>query len=111
MCNGGLRRDRKFPKDRGAAAESYGLSMQLKNFSFLVLLCTFEEVLGLTKSLSNQLQAKELNLSHVTKLVESVPTTLKDHRSVRHFSSHVWKKATDIALERNIDVCVPNSHK
>ena len=38
-------------RDRTAAAESHGLLIQLKTLSFLVILCIFEEILGITKPL------------------------------------------------------------
>ena len=68
-------------------------------------------MLGLTKPLSDHLQGKELDLSCTIDLVEFVTKTLKEYRSDRHFSSHVWQRATELALERNIDICIPDSQK
>ena len=98
-------------RDRTAAGESQGLIMQLKRFSFVVILCIFEEILGLTKPLSDHLQSKELDLSHAMDLVESVQETLKQYRSDSHFSSYIWKRATDLSQERGIDVSSPESRR
>lgn len=98
-------------RDRSAAAESQGLIMQLEEFSFIVYLCIFEEILGLTKPWSDHLQAKELDLSCAMDLVESITKTFKAYRVDGHFSSTVWKRAKELAVDREIDICTPESHR
>ena len=78
--------------------------MQLNRYSFPVILCIFEEILGLTKPLSDHLQSQNLDLSHAMDLVESVQKTLTKNRSDGHFSSHIWKRVTDQTDERGINV-------
>ena len=86
-------------RDRSAAAEAHGLVMQLKSL-FLAILCMFEEILGLTKPLSNHLQSKELDLSCAIDLVESIKKTFAEYRSDSHFSSHIWNRVTEVAHNR-----------
>ena len=81
-------------RDCSAVAESHGLMMQLKSLTFLAILCIFEEVLGLTKPLSDHLQSKDLDLSCAIDLVESVKKTFTEYRSDSHFSSHIWSSYT-----------------
>ena len=90
--------------DRSTAAESFGLAFQLRRFSFTVLLCVFEELLGLTKPLSDHLQATEISLCHAIDLVQAVVKTLESNRSDIHFSDSIWKKALVLASERNIEL-------
>ena len=93
-------------RDRSAAAEARGLVMQLKSLSFLAILCIFEEILGLTKPLSDHLQSKELDLSCAIDLVESVKKTFAEYRSDSHFSSHIWNRVTELAHTRDIEMCM-----
>ena len=90
--------------DRSTAAESFGLAFQLRSFSSTVLLCVFEELLGLTKPLSGHLQATEISLCHAIDLVQAVVKTLESNRSDIHFFDSIWKKAIELASERNIEL-------
>jgi hypothetical protein len=63
--------------DRTEAAEATGILAQIQKFSFLILLTTFDSILGLTKPLSDALQVKHLNLSAALELVDSVIGLLK----------------------------------
>ena len=65
-------------KDGVEAAEATGILAQIHNFSFLILLTTFDRILGLTKPLSDTLQVKHLNLSSALDLVDSVIQVLKE---------------------------------
>ena len=67
--------------DRAEAAEAVGLSVQLQEFGFLLFLQVFNCILGLTKPLSDTLQAKQLNLATAIDLVDSTCKTLKELRS------------------------------
>ena len=57
--------------DRTEAAEATGILAQIQQF-FLILLTTFNSILGLTKPLSDALQVKHLHLSAVFELVDSI---------------------------------------
>ena len=63
--------------DRTVAAEAIGILAQIQKFSFLILLTTFDSILGLTKPLSDVLQAKHLNLSAALELVDSIVQVMK----------------------------------
>ena len=91
-------------RDRSAAAESHGLMIQLKTLSFLVILCFFEEILGITKPLSDHLQSKELDLSCAIDLVELIKKTFTDYRSDSHFSNHIWNRVTELVQKRDIEM-------
>ena len=103
--------DTQSSRDRSAAAESHGLMIQLKSLSFLVILCIFKEVLGLTKPFSDHLQAKELDLACAIDLVESIKKTFEEYRSDNHFSSHIWQRVTELAQNRDIEMHTPESQK
>ena len=62
-------------------AESIGLLHQLQTFSFILLLWVFDDILGITKILSDTLQDKELDLARAMELVNSVQETLTEQRS------------------------------
>ena len=57
-------------RDCSAAAESHGLMIHLRTLLSLIILCIFEEFLGITKPFSDYLQSKELDLSCAVDLVE-----------------------------------------
>ena len=76
----------------------------MRRFSFKVLLCVFEELLGLTKPLSDHLQGTEISLCHAIDLVQAVVKTLESNLSDIHFSDSIWKKAIVLASERNIEL-------
>lgn len=65
----------------------------------------------MTKPQSDHLQSKDLVLSHAMDLEESVHKTLMEYRSDSHFSSHIWKRATDLADERGINVSSHESQR
>ena len=60
--------------DRTEAAEATGILAQIQKF-FLILLTTFDSILGLTKPLSDVFQVKHVNLSAALELVDSVIET------------------------------------
>ena len=66
-------------------AEAVGLLGQLQSFSFILLLWIFNDILGITKLLSDTLQSKELDLARAIDLVESVQKTLTERRCQEYF--------------------------
>ncbi len=63
--------------DHGKAVEAQGLLLQVKSFSFLLLLITFDRVLSCTKRLSDLLQSKQCDLAKATDLVSATIETLE----------------------------------
>lgn len=97
--------------DRAEAAEAVGLSVQLQEFSFLFFLQVFNCILGLTKPLSDTLQAKQLNLATAIDLVDSTCKALKERCSEKYFEDEVWKRSGSLAENMNIDVTTPCARK
>lgn len=96
-------------RDRTEAAEACGILSQIQKFSFLVLLSTFDSVLGLTKPLSDTLQIKHLNLSTALELVDSITQVMKKRRSDDYFKENIWKYAQKMAEDASIDIAAPHS--
>ena len=71
-------------------AESIGLLHQLQSFTFILLLWIFDDVLGITKILSDTLQGKELDLARAMELVKSVQATLTERRNQAYFDQNIW---------------------
>ena len=71
----------------------------------------FNCVLGLTKPLSDTLQAKQLNLATAIDLVDSTCKTLNERRSEKYFEDEVWKRSESLAQNMNIDVTTPCARK
>ena len=76
-------------------AEAIGLLKQLQSFSFLPLLWVFDDILGITKLLSDNLQNNELDLATAIDLVDSVQKTLTERRNQSYFDQRYgpmqWK--------------------
>ena len=85
-------------------AEAVGLLGQLQSFSFILLLWIFNDILGITKLLSDTLQSKELDLARAIDLVESVQKTLTERRCQEYFHNKIWLNAVKDAGESNVDV-------
>ena len=79
-------------KDGCEKAECTGLLTQLRTFSFVLLLWVFEDILGITKLLSDTLQSKNLDLAKAIDLVDSVSKTLTERRSLEYFNQ-IWHNA------------------
>ena len=71
----------------------------------------FNCVLGLTKPLSDTLQAKQLNLATAIDLVDSTCKALKERRSEKYFEDEVWKLSESLAENMNIYVTTPCARK
>ena len=63
------------------AIEARGLLHQIKSFSFLLSLITFDRILTSTKQLSDNLQCSSIDLSRATELVVATKHLLTDYRS------------------------------
>lgn len=77
--------------DSEAAAEAKGLYTKLLSFKFVMNLHIVEQVLGVTNSLSDQLQAKELLLSEACSLIQSTVEELQVLRKDDAFSALFYK--------------------
>lgn len=97
--------------DRTEAAEATGILAQIQKFSFLILLTTFDSILGLTKPLSDALQVKHLNLSAALELVDSIIQLLKQRWSDDYFKDSIWKDSQQMAEKAGVDVVLPNAGK
>ena len=67
--------------DKTKAVEAIGLLHQVFSFKFLASLIIFDRIFSITKSLSDQLQSKNLDFASATSLVLSNKETLKEFRS------------------------------
>ncbi len=65
--------------DHGKAVEAKGLLLQVKSFSFLLLII-FDRVLSCTKRLSDLLQSQHCDLAKATDLVSATIETLQEFR-------------------------------
>uniref|UniRef100_A0A1X7U5U3 TTF-type domain-containing protein n=1 Tax=Amphimedon queenslandica TaxID=400682 RepID=A0A1X7U5U3_AMPQE len=96
-------------RDGIEAAEARGILSQIQCFSFLVLLMTFDGILGLTKPLSDALQAKVVNLTLALELVDTVIQVMKQRRCESHFDDAIWKSSIEMAEIAGVDVTFPNA--
>ena len=67
--------------DKAKEIEAVGLLYQVNSFKFLSCLVIFHRLLGLTKSLSDQLQSRDIDLCSASELIESTIGTLKSFRN------------------------------
>ena len=74
--------------------QARGLDHQLKSFSFLVALVTFDRILTCTKQLSDQLRSSSIDLSRASELAFATKSLLTDYRSIDY-----WQKVYDYATE------------
>ena len=75
------------------AVEARGLCHQIKSFSFLVTLITFDQILECTKQLSDCLQSSNMDLSRASELVDATKSLLTRYRTDNH-----WKMVYDQAM-------------
>ena len=74
------------------------------NFSFILLFWIFNDILGITKLLSETLQSKELDLARAIDLVESVQKILTERLCQEYFHNKIWLNTVKDAGESNVDV-------
>ena len=89
-------------KDRVAAAEAAGHLGHIKQFSFILMLEIFADIMSTTKPLSDALQAKELNLPAAINLVDAIIKTLEERRIGTYFMAKIWNPAEDKASVRRV---------
>ena len=73
-----------------------GIWTQVQTFKFLVALITFQRILSYTKSLSDQLQSKEMYFAKAADLVLATVECLKEFRSDTQWTT-VFKYVKDVA--------------
>ena len=79
-------------EDHDKAVQASGLLLQVKSFSFLLLLIIFDRILSCTKRLSDLLQSQQCNLAKAANLVSTTVETLEKFRS-----DSSWKHLFDYA--------------
>ena len=89
--------------DKAKAIEATGLLHQIGCFKFVSCLIIFWRIMGLTKSLSDQLQSEEIDFALAADLVASTSDTLKTFRRDDTWD-HTYKYITDVAALHNIQV-------
>lgn len=73
--------------DKAKAVEAIGLLHQVHSFKFVATLIIFDRIFSITKSLSDQLQAKNLDFSSATSLILSTTKTLQELRT-----DNIWDR-------------------
>lgn len=91
------------------AIEARGLYSQIKSFSFLVSLITFDRLLTCTKQLSDKLQSSSLDLSLANEMVVSTKFVLSHEYRSKVYWKKVYDYATTIAKLHNIQI--PSSER
>ena len=87
------------------AVEARGLYHQIKLFSFVIALITFDRILMCTKQLSDSLQNTSIDLSRASELVLATKSLLSLYRSDDYWVK-VYDQATRVAELHNIAVQV-----
>ena len=82
--------------DKAKAIEATGLLNQIGCFKFVSCLIMFWRIMGLTKSLSDQLQSEEIDFSLAADLVTSTSDTLSTFRRDDTWD-HTYKYITEVA--------------
>ena len=67
-------------EDHDKAVQASGLLLQVKSFSFPLLLIIFDRILSFTKRLSDLLQSQQCNLAKAANLVSATVETLEEFR-------------------------------
>ena len=88
-------------QDRQKAVEANGILLQIKQFKFLLLLFIFDRILSCTKSLSDQLQSKTIDMAKAADLVSATVEVLKEFRTDSKWT-HLYKYVEDVAALHNI---------
>ena len=91
-------------EDRSRATEAIGILMQVHTFKFLLSL--FWRILSCTKSLSDQLQSREIDLAKAADLVLATVSTLQEMRNDSQWD-HIFTYVKDAAVLHSIHVDLP----
>ena len=89
--------------DKSKSIEAAGLLHQTNSFKFLSCLVIFHRLLGITKSLSDQLQSRDLDLHSAVELVISTKDTLISFRNDETWD-HTFKYIKDVATLYNVEI-------
>ena len=90
-------------EDISRAMEATGIWSQVQTFKFLVSLIIFQQIFSCTKSLSDLLQCRQLDLAKAADLVLATKTTVKEFRTDSKWDS-IYKYALDVAHLHSIAV-------
>ena len=85
------------------AIEVRGLCDQLKSFSFIISLITFDRILLCTKQLSDQLQSSSMDLSQASDLVLATQSLLTEYCTNTYWEK-VYNYATSIARLHDVPI-------
>ena len=96
--------------NRDRAVEARGLLLQVKSFSFILGLVTFDKLFSMTNLLSVTLQQTGLDLSAAVVLINATVETLEECRSDEEWKS-VWEQATALAAEYEIQEQLPRTRR
>lgn len=88
--------------DASKVIEARGLYNQVKSFSFLISLITFDKILICTKQLSEQLQSSTVDLSHASELVLATMSLLNEYRT-NDYWERIYTYTSEIAKLHEID--------
>ncbi|XP_011406500.2 PREDICTED: zinc finger MYM-type protein 1-like [Amphimedon queenslandica] len=87
------------------AIEARGLYDQVKSFSFIISLITFDRILSCTTQLSDQLQSNNIDLSHAADLVSGTQALLSEYRTDTYWEK-VYHYATEVAKLHDVNTKV-----
>ena len=91
--------------DHSKAVEARGLLYQVKSFSFIISLISFDRILSTTKQLSDQLQSSIVDLYRASELVLATKIMLQHFRTYEYWKQ-VYQYAADVAKLHSIpEVC------
>jgi hypothetical protein len=89
--------------DKVKAIEATGLLHQIHSLKFISCLIILHRIMGITKSLSDQLQSREIDLALAANLVNSTSDTLKTLRGDDEWDQ-MYKQITEMANLHDIEV-------
>ena len=88
--------------DASKVIEARGLYNQVKSFSFLISLITFDKILICTKQLSEQLQSSTVELSHASELVLATMSLLTEYHT-NDYWERIYTYTSELAKLHEID--------
>ena len=88
--------------DKSKAIEAVGLYHHIHTFQFLSCLIIFTRIMSFTKSLSDDLQSRDLDLVNAADLVASTMDMLKELRSDEKWE-HTFQYIKDVAALHDIE--------
>lgn len=97
-------------ENREKATEAKGILLQVRSFKFLLLLVIFSRILSCTKSLSDQLQSRSIDMAKAADLVSATVAILKEFRADSKWE-HLFKYVQDVASLHSITADLPRTHR